>query len=131
MGGPVDYIVNAPQDYSKDPVLVFSLSYDITDRVKKHYGEGASVWEFRIDSPNNDFLRAKSLLEEFSKKVYEVLANIKLKTQKERVKVFMSMPVACAVELGRVWMKKADVALDLYDYNTKYSEKDEFAFTIR
>ena len=130
-GGPVDYIVNAPQDYSKDPVLVFSLSYDITDRVKKHYGEGASVWDFRIDSPNNDFLRSKSQLEEFSKKVYEVLANIKLKTQKERVKVFMSMPVACAVELGRVWMKKADVALDLYDYNTKYSEKDEYALTIR
>lgn len=128
---PVDYIVNAPQDYSKDPVLVFSLSYDITDRVKKYYGAGASVWEFRIDFPDNDFLRAKSQLEEFSKKVYEVLADIKLKAQKERVKVFMSMPVACAIELGRVWMKKADVALDLYDYNTSYSEKDEYALTIR
>lgn len=130
-GDPVDFIVNPPRDYSKDPVLIFSLSYDITDRVKKYYGEGASVWEFRIESPNNDFLRTKTQLEEFSKKVYEVLADIKLKAHKERVKVFMSMPVACAVELGRVWMKKADVALDLYDYNTNYSKKDEYALTIR
>lgn len=130
-GNPVDYIINAPQDYSGDPVLVFSLSYDITDRVKKYYGDGASIWELRIDSPDNDFLRSRKQLEDFSRKVYDVLADIKLKTRKERVKVFMSMPVACAVELGRVWMKKADVALDLYDYNARYSEKDEYALTIK
>lgn len=130
-GGPVNFIVNPPQDSSNDPVLVFSLSYDITDRVRKYYGGGASIWEFRIDSPNNDFLMSKKHLEVFSKKVYEVLADIKLKAQKGCVKVFMSMPVACAIELGRVWMKKADVALDLYDYNTRYSEKDEYALTIK
>ena len=130
-GDSVNFIVKPPQDCSNDPVLVFSLSYDITERVRKYYGEGASIWEFRIDSPNNDFLRSKKHLEDFSKKVYDVLADIKLKAQKGSVKVFMSMPVACAVELGRVWMKKADVALDLYDYNTRYSEKDEYALTIK
>lgn len=131
VGNPVDYIINAPQDYSGEPVLVFSLSYDITDRVKKYYGDGASIWELRIDSPDNDFLRSREQLEDFSRTVYDILADIKLKTRKERVKVFMSMPVACAVELGRVWMKKADVALDLYDYNARYSEKDEYALTIK
>ena len=131
VGNPVDYIINAPQDYSGEPVLVFSLSYDITDRVKKYYGDGASIWELRIDSPDNDFLRSREQLEDFSRTVYDILADIKLKTRKERVKVFMSMPVACAVKLGRVWMKKADVALDLYDYNARYSEKDEYALTIK
>jgi hypothetical protein len=30
----------------------------------------------------------------------------------------MAMPAACAIELGRVWMPKADMAMVLFDYNT-------------
>lgn len=130
-GEETDYIINPPEDDSKEPALVFSLSYDITDRVRKFYGAGSSIWEFRINSPNNNFLKSRKQLTVFRKRVYEVLDKISRRTQKQSIKVFMSMPVACAVELGRVWMKKADLALDLYDYDTSYSEKDEFAFTIR
>lgn len=127
---PVQFIVNPPDDTSKDPALVFSLSYDITDRVRNFYGANSSIWEFRIDSPNNDFLKSRKQLADFRKKAYEVLDVISHRTQKQSIKVFMSMPVACAVELGRVRMPKADLRLDLYDYNRKYSEKDEYALTI-
>lgn len=34
----------------------------------------------------------------------------------------MAMPVACAIELGRVWMPKADMEMVLYDYNTALDE---------
>ena len=126
-----DYIINPPEDDSKDPALVFSLSYDITDRVRRFYGADSSIWEFRIEAPDNDFLKSRKQLADFRKKVYEVLDDISRRTQKQSVKVFMSMPVACAVELGRNRMPKADLRLELYDYNRNYSEKDEYALTIR
>jgi hypothetical protein len=129
-GEETDYIINSPEDDSKEPALVFSLSYDITDRVRKFYGAGSSIWEFRINSPNNDFLKSRKQLANFRKKVYDVLDEISSRTQKQAIKVFMSMPVACAVELGRVRMPKADLRLDLYDFNRHYSEKDEYALTI-
>lgn len=124
-----NYIINQPRIYSKTPVLVFSLSYDITDRIKSRYGKSSSIWEFRIREPDNDFLKSKKQLHDFRKKVYEVLAIIKAKSKKNELNVFMSMPVACAIEFGRAWMEKADLKLNLYDYNTKYNQ-DELALTI-
>ena len=35
----------------------------------------------------------------------------------------MAMPIACAVELGRVWMPKAHKPLVLYDYQNKKEGK--------
>lgn len=46
------------------------------------------------------------------------------------IKVFMAMPNACAVEVGRVWMPKADLPMHLYDYNRSISQVDRYVFTI-
>jgi hypothetical protein len=32
--------------------------------------------------------------------------------------IFPTMPVATAIELGRVWMPKADMPMHIYDENT-------------
>ena len=43
----------------------------------------------------------------------------------------MAMPGACAVEFGRVWMPKADMTLNLFDYNSTISNEDKFVMTIK
>lgn len=45
-----DYIINRAEDTLKKPVLVLSLSFPITDRIKKA-NPTASVWEMTIESP--------------------------------------------------------------------------------
>lgn len=128
-GEKCTYIINRPKDVSKKPVLVFSLSYDITQRVYDKYQDNGSIWEIRIAKPCNDYLKSLCQLENFSVAVYDVLADIKKTTNGTDIDVYMSMPVACAVQLGRVWMHKADLKLNLYDYDSKFNQ-DLFAFTI-
>ena len=41
--------------------------------------------------------------------------------EKTPLHIFPAMPIAKAVELGRVWMPKADMPLFLYDQNTANS----------
>ena len=45
--------------------------------------------------------------------------------------VFMAMPAACAVELGRVWMPKADKQLVLFDKNNAVDVDDAETITIK
>lgn len=124
-----NYIINRPENADKKPVLIFSLSYDIAQRVRERYQDTGSIWEIKISEPNNDYLKSKKQLDDFSRIVYDVLADIKKNTRETDIDVFMSMPVACAIQFGRVWMHKADLKLNLYDYDSKFNQ-DLFAFTI-
>jgi len=126
----IDYIVNSPSDVNKKPVLIFSLSAKITSRIKNRFKDDASIWEVTIAEPNNDFLKTKNQLKGFRITVRNLLNQIKQYTQKEELMIFMAMPNACAIELGRVWMPKADMSLKLYDYNKNLREDVE-AITIR
>jgi SMODS-associated and fused to various effectors sensor domain len=46
--------------------------------------------------------------------------------QDNTIHVFPAVPVSVAVELGRVWMPKADLPLSLYDEKAGF----HYAFTI-
>ena len=61
----------------------------------------------------------------------EVLAEINASSQADSIKVFMAMPAACAVELGRVWMPKADKKLVLFDKNNAVDVDDIETITIK
>ena len=39
--------------------------------------------------------------------------------------------VACAIEFGRVWMKKANAPLNIYDFDQRFDNKDKLALTIK
>ncbi|MCQ2369487.1 MAG: SAVED domain-containing protein [Paludibacteraceae bacterium] len=124
------YIINEPSNKKLKPCLIFALSSSaITERVTSNLKD-CSIWEMTIDNPNNDFLRSRKQLSEFRKEVRKLLDVIKKESGFAELNVFMSMPVACAVEFGRVWMPKADMTLNLYDYNTKVSEFDKLVLTI-
>jgi hypothetical protein len=52
----------------------------------------------------------------------KILNHIKSKYNAQtHLHVFPAMPIATAIELGRVWMPKADMPLNLYDENTANS----------
>lgn len=121
-----------PEDTSKMPVLVFSLSATaIENRVKSRFGDDASIWVVTTESPNNDMLKSEDQLAEFRTLTRKVLDEINAASQEQSIKVFMAMPAACAVELGRVWMPKADKALVLFDKNNAVDLDDIETITIK
>lgn len=114
----------------KKPVLVFSLSSNITERVKSYYKQDdISLWEVTIDNPNNDFLRSREQLIEFRIIMRMVMEDINKHSAEGPVDVYMAMPIACAVEFGRIRMPKADRHLILHDYLVD-GNKDESVLTI-
>lgn len=121
-----------PEDTSKTPVLIFSLSANaISARVRKRFGVEASIWEVTAEKPDNDMLRSADQLAEFRTLAREVLAEINASSQADSIKVFMAMPAACAIELGRVWMPKADKAMVLFDKNNSVDVDDIETITIK
>ena len=121
-----------PYDSSKPPVLVFSLSAKaISTRVMDRFGSDASIWEVTAEDPNHDMLSSADQLAEFRKLTRRVLDDINASSQADSIKVFMAMPAACAVELGRVWMPKADKALVLFDKNNAVDVDDIETITIK
>lgn len=121
-----------PQDTSKTPVLIFSLcAKAISTRIKNRFGDEASIWEVTAKNPNNDMLRSADQLVEFRKLTRRVLDDINASSQADSIKVFMAMPAACAVELGRVWMPKADKTLVLFDKNNAVDVDDIETITIK
>lgn len=121
-----------PDDTSKMPVLVFSLSATaIVHRVKSRFGNEVSMWVVTAENPNNDMLKSEGQLAEFRKITRQVLDEINAASQEQSIKVFMAMPAACAVELGRVWMPKADKQLVLFDKNNAVDVDDAETITIK
>jgi hypothetical protein len=85
-------------------------------------GNSVSIWELTIASPHNDFLKTKEQLSQFRETVRQLIVKIGKAHGKDRaLAVFPTMPVACAIELGRVRMPKADSRWLIYDYNNKHN----------
>ncbi len=73
-----------------------------------------------IDTPDNDFLQTKEQLSQFRKKFRGLLNEIKATHGEEvQINIFPAVPVSVAVEIGRVWMPKADLSMIIYDQNNK------------
>jgi hypothetical protein len=110
-----------PTERKGTPVLVLSLSAKIRpERLKTIVNSPLSVWEITIDSPHNDFLRSETQLVMFRDALRKMLSAIGAAYPGlKKLPIFPAMPVACAVELGRVRMPKADCTWQIYDQNNK------------
>ena len=115
----IEYIVHEPVDKTKTPVLVFSLSATIThNRIEKILGDNISIWEITINgTPDNDFLKTQALLSDFRHTARHTFDKIKAHHGCIDLHIFPAMPVSASIELGRVWMPKADMPLIIYDEN--------------
>ncbi|MFM7017714.1 SAVED domain-containing protein [Flavobacterium sp.] len=116
----VKYTVVEPANNSKIVALNISLSGGITDdRITSVLGDECDIYTIKIDTPFNDYLKSKRHLEDFSVIIRQLFNKIKTEYGATTpLHIFPAMPIATAVELGRVWMPKADMPLFLYDQNT-------------
>lgn len=122
----IDFIVNKPSITEGNPALVLSLSASITERVRKERGND-NLWEITIDSPNMDFLDSKSTLDKFCRITENLLEEISKTSNHKPIALYLAAPVACCIELGRVWMPKANSPLHIYEINKK---EDKLAIII-
>lgn len=100
--------------------LNISLSATINnERITNVLGTDCSIYTITIDKPFNDFLKTKKHLQDFSTEIRELLNYIKSKYNAQTpLHIFPAMPIATAIEFGRIWMPKADMPLIIYDENT-------------
>lgn len=113
--------VKHPDTFDGQPVLVFSLSAKIhPERIHSVLPGNLSIWEVTLNQCHNDFLRSRPQLLAFNDIVRKLMVEISHRHgQKTPLNIFPAMPVACAVELGRLRMPKADMPWILFDQNNK------------
>lgn len=113
--------VNRPENVDHDPILIISLSDRVSfDRITSIIAKNVSIWELTVVDCHNDFLKSKAQLTMFRETVRKLINSIKeAHGQSHPLKIFPAMPVACAVEFGRVRMPKADMPWIIYDQNNK------------
>ena len=111
----------APQMRHGTPALVISLSARIDpERITSILGPETAIWELTIDESHNDFLKSRAQLAAFRETARKLIVEIAHgHGQRTSLNIFPAMPVACAVELGRVRMPKADMPWVVFDQNNK------------
>jgi hypothetical protein len=77
-----------------------------------------TLWKISHPSPHNDILKTRRQAGAFRTAARRLMDRIKARhVQEATIHVFPAMPVALAVELGRIIMPKADLPLRIYDEN--------------
>lgn len=118
------FLIREPDSYDEPPVLIISLSATIArERILSVLGPNVSIWELAIDCPHNDFLKTTSQLSEFRKACRKLLVLI---AQKHGINtplsIFPAMPVACAIDFGRIRMPKSEMPWVVFDQNNNPSK---------
>lgn len=115
---PVAFETSQKAGIGKSVALILSLSATINDdRVEAVLGD-APIWRITVQKPDRDVMHRHDDLGRFRETVRRTLDQIKVvHGQGAAIHIFPAMPVSAAVELGRVWMPKADLPLIVYDEN--------------
>lgn len=116
-GPPIQFKIRRPTSFEGAPALVLGVSAPISDeRITSILGDDISIWSISAAAPGNDVMRHKEDLSRLRREVRAILADIKAAHgEKAVISVFPALPVSAAVEVGRVWMPKADLPLHVYD----------------
>jgi len=114
-----DYVISEPEQVIGPPALVLSLSATIKDeRVTAVLGRDVTIWRVTLADPHSDFLKSRQQARQFRQLMRHLMDRIKIRHGEQALlHVFPAMPVALAVELGRITMPKADLSLRIYDEN--------------
>lgn len=117
----VYFTVKKPTIRASKVALNLSLSANISnERISSVLGDDTAIWTITIGNPNNDFLKTREQLHKFRVEFRSLLNEIKhVHGEDQILHVFPTVPVAIAVEIGRVWSQKADLTMRIYDQNSK------------
>jgi SMODS-associated and fused to various effectors sensor domain len=118
-GRPITFRVREPACFGGPIGLVLALSATVNDqRITDVLGTDASIWAIEVEHPHNDVMKRPADLAEFRRLMRSTFSAIKARHgERAVIHVFPAMPVSAAVEVGRVWMPKADLPLVVYDHN--------------
>ena len=117
-GAQIEFVISKPEKaQGKIIALKLALSATVTDkRITDVLGKDIPIWSIDATSPHNDILRNKDDLYKFRSLVRQCFDLIKAEHgEASEIHVFPVLPVSAAVEVGRVWMPKADLPLIIYD----------------
>ncbi len=117
----IEFRLSEPTGARGAVALVLALSATVVDeRVLTVLGPGAAIWSITAEGPHNDIMRRSDDLATFRRHLRAMLDRIKaVHGEDALINVFPALPVSAAVEVGRVWMPKADLPLRLYDQNRR------------
>lgn len=108
-------------------IILFSISGIIrAEEVQQSISfDNSIVVEIRTNhAPSDDFLRNKTQLDKFVKCYQAIKEEIRNKCSKNvMVHMFLSVPVAAAVEIGRHWNMTVDLPFTVYNYTNGVYEK--------
>lgn len=119
-GESISFRIIPPDKLYSHVALNISLSADIDNlRILSVLGEDTCIWTLTIAHPYNDFLKTREQLRTFRETFRKLLNDIKrFHGQNSLLNIFPAAPVSIAIEIGRVWMPKADLPLRIYDQNS-------------
>lgn len=131
-GNPIEVFLKEPSNKTGSSALNISFSASIeNDRIEDVIGKDSSIWTLFVKTPNRDCIKSVDDLSIVRKAFRDALDVIKQTVgQSTTLNVFPAMPISSAVELGRVWMPKADLSLKIYDQN-KTNNAFEETITIK
>ncbi|MDP3749573.1 MAG: SAVED domain-containing protein [Phenylobacterium sp.] len=116
----IDYRVSEPTPERTGPIaLKLGISATLTNEpITELLGPDVAIWSVTADNPHNDILRHPDDQVVFRQTLRRLLDRIKTTHgEGQLIHVFPAMPASLAVELGRIWMPKADLAMTIYDKN--------------
>jgi hypothetical protein len=118
-GAGIEFRIREPSRTDGPVALVFALSATVADqRIVEVLGSETAIWSIAVENPHNDMMKRPADLAEFRRIVRSAFNRIKARHgERAVINVFPAMPVSAAVEVGRVWMPKADLPLVIYDQN--------------
>ncbi len=118
-GPNIEFESRRPEVVKRQVALRLEISAPISDtRIKSVLGDEVSIWSIAAAGAHNDILKTRTSQEQFREMARAILRDIKAAHgEHAEINVFPAMPVALAIELGRVWMPKADLPLVVFDQN--------------
>lgn len=116
----IAFQTSEPTEKKAGPIaLKMGISATLTDeRVTQVLGPETTIWSVTADNPHNDILRSPEDQAAFRRLLRRLLDRIKaLHGEGQMIHVFPALPASLAVDFGRVWMPKSDLAMTIYDNN--------------
>jgi len=116
---PIEYRTAMPTTIYPTVALILGISASIAEeRITSVLGPETAVWSITTSSPHNDIMRNQADLARFRQELRKLFDRIKATHGEDAtINVFPALPVSAAVEVGRVWMPKADLPLQIFDQN--------------
>ena len=112
----LDVVVDEMRGDGLDVGLIIGLSATVDFSRARAVLPGASVYRLSLDEPRRDCIGTRDDLAQFRAAMRSTFNMISQRHGRgARIHLFPAVPVSAAVEIGRVWMPKADLPMTIYD----------------